>query len=317
MCFDNLGYCSSVNNILGLEKSNRFTFVRGDITNEEQVVNVFRTHNIDTVLHLAAQSHVDHSFGNPYKFTRTNVIGTQVMLETAKKFEVKRFIHMSTDEVYGEVPKSENDLQETSILAPTNPYAASKAAGDMLISAYRNSYKMPLIVVRCNNVYGPGQFPEKLIPKFICLLKQMKSCCLHGDGSNTRRYIFIVDAVNALDTVLHKGTIGSIYNVGTHEEYSNRDVFILIAGFFLITKYEAMENFVVFTRDRPFNDSRYAIDSSKLNKLGWSPKYNFEDGMQLTIQWYRTYGDTWWGDISDVLEPFPRSMSRTDLPAST
>lgn len=314
VCFDNLGYCSSTNNLKDLDGRENYVFVKGDITKEADVFDAFRKYKIDTVMHLAAQSHVDHSFGNPYKFTFTNVIGTQVMLEAAKKFKVTRFVHMSTDEVYGEVPKTEHDLRETSILAPTNPYAASKAAGDMLISAYRNSYQMPLIVARCNNVFGPFQFPEKLIPKFICLLGRGKVCCLHGDGSNTRRFIFAVDAVSALDTVLHKGQVGSIYNVGTHNEFSNLQVFIKLASQFGLTELEAIEEHVTFTKDRPFNDSRYAIDSRKMEALGWAPRYTFDQGLKYTIEWYKQHGETWWGNIDDILEPFPRSVSNADLP---
>ncbi|KAI9897140.1 hypothetical protein N3K66_008162 [Trichothecium roseum] len=305
--FDKLDYCSTLNNTLALGENPNFSFHQGDITQPDQVLDCMERHNIDTVLHFAAQSHVDLSFGNSYGFTHANVYGTHVLLESAKKAAIKRFIHISTDEVYGEVADDDDELLETSILAPTNPYAASKAAAEMLVQSYQKSFKLPVVIVRCNNVYGPHQYPEKIIPKFTCLLERGQPVSLHGDGSPTRRYLYAGDAADAFDTILHKGQCGQIYNIGSTDELSN----LQLCGMILTTmgiKHESREDFrkwVKFSHDRPFNDRRYAVDATKLKKLGWDQKTSFEDGLKLTINWYKQFGETWWGDISHVLTPFP------------
>ncbi|KAK9365496.1 hypothetical protein V1509DRAFT_655488 [Lipomyces kononenkoae] len=307
VCFDKLDYCASFNNIAHVNANCRnFKFVKGDITNPKEVEAVLREHNIDTILHLAAMSHVDLSFGgDSYEFTSVNVYGTHVLLETAKTYgKITRFIHVSTDEVYGEVLEGDTDLLESAILAPTNPYAATKAAADMLVNAYYKSFKLPVIIVRCNNVYGAHQFPEKIIPKFICLLADSRRCFIHGDGSHSRRYLYAGDAVDALDTILHKGTIGQIYNIGTTDEISNRDLCSLLLLEFGYREEEFNQH-IEYTDDRPFNDRRYAIDASRLKALGWSPKTSFEVGISRTIVWYRQFGSSWWGDISDILTAFP------------
>ncbi|KAI0019008.1 dtdp-glucose-dehydratase [Xylariomycetidae sp. FL0641] len=305
--FDKLDYCSSLNNTRMLNDKRNFTFYHGDITNPSEVLDCMERYHIDTIFHFAAQSHVDLSFGNSYGFTHTNVYGTHVMLESAKKVGVKRFVHISTDEVYGEVNDDDDDLLETSILAPTNPYAASKAAAEMLVNSYMKSFKLPAIIVRSNNVYGPHQYPEKIIPKFTCLLNRNRPAVLHGDGSPTRRYLFAGDAADAFDTILHKGTLGHIYNVGSYDEVSN----IELCGMLLKEmgiKNESQSDFskwVKYTHDRPFNDHRYAVDGTKLRKLGWTQKTSFAEGLKTTVDWYKRYGEEWWGDISKVLSPFP------------
>ncbi|KAK9325800.1 hypothetical protein V1517DRAFT_313521 [Lipomyces orientalis] len=306
-CFDKLDYCASFNNIAYVNANcHNFKFVKGDITNPDEVEAVLRDEKIDTILHLAAMSHVDLSFGREsYEFTSVNVYGTHVLLESAKTYgKVTRFIHVSTDEVYGEVHADDTDLLESAILAPTNPYAATKSAADMLVNAYYKSFKLPVIIVRCNNVYGPHQFPEKIIPKFICLLESGRKCSIHGDGSNSRRYLFAGDAVDALDTILHKGTVGQIYNIGTSDEMSNRELCILLLMRFGYREKE-FDQHIEYTNDRPFNDRRYAIDASRLKSLGWIQKTRFEDGISMTIAWYRQFGLSWWGDISDILSTFP------------
>ncbi|KAK9487256.1 hypothetical protein V1527DRAFT_481314 [Lipomyces starkeyi] len=309
ICFDKLDYCASFNNIAYVNANcHNFKFVKGDITNPGEVEVVLREQKIDTIMHLAAMSHVDLSFGgDSYEFTSVNVYGTHVLLEAAKTYgKITRFIHVSTDEVYGEVLEEDTDVLESAILAPTNPYAATKAAADMLVNAYYRSFKLPVIIVRCNNVYGPHQFPEKIIPKFICLLAGSRKCLIHGDGSNSRRYLFAGDAVDALDTILHKGTIGQIYNIGTTDEVSNRELCVLLLMEFGYGEGE-FDQHVEYTNDRPFNDRRYAIDASRLKSLGWSQKTRFEVGISRTIAWYRQFGSLWWGDISDILTAFPTS----------
>jgi dTDP-glucose 4,6-dehydratase len=301
VCYDNMGYCSTSNNVKMLNQFPNFKFVHGNITNAQQVEHSFDNCSIDTVLHLAAESHVDHSFGNPYRFTYTNALSTQVILESAKKFHINRLVHMSTDEVYGEVHDTNENLVESSILVPTNPYVASKAARDY---ADLKSFNLPAIIIRCNNVYGPLQFLEKIIPKFTCLLKRRQKCCLHGTGQNTRRYLYAADAVSAIDTVLHKGRIGGIYNAGTDDELSNLQVFKHLAAEFGLDPDRHAE----FTADRPFNDSRYAIDSRKMHQLGWKPQVPFHEGLRITVNWYLKHGETWWGNIDDYLQPFPETL---------
>ncbi|KAK1756072.1 hypothetical protein QBC47DRAFT_359794 [Echria macrotheca] len=302
--FDKLDYCSSLNNTRVLNDKRNFTFYQGDITNPSEVVDCLERHNVDTIFHFAAQSHVDLSFGNSYGFTHTNVYGTHVLLESAKKVGIKRFIHISTDEVYGEVKDDDDDLLETSILAPTNPYAASKAAAEMLVHSYQKSFKLPAIIVRSNNVYGPHQYPEKIIPKFTCLLNRGQPMVLHGDGSPTRRYLYAGDAADAFDTILHKGQLGQIYNVGSQDEVSNLALCSKLLAELGIPEAD-LARWVRYTHDRPFNDHRYAVDGTKLRRLGWEQRTSFEDGLRATVQWYRQFGERWWGDITKVLCPFP------------
>ncbi|KAK3952723.1 hypothetical protein QBC32DRAFT_134633 [Pseudoneurospora amorphoporcata] len=334
--FDKLDYCASLNNTRVLEHEPNFSFHKGDITNPSEVMDCLKRYNIDTIFHFAAQSHVDLSFGNPFGFTHTNVYGTHVLLESARKVGVKRFIHVSTDEVYGEVKDDEDDLLETSILAPTNPYAASKAAAEMLVNSYKKSFKLPVIIVRSNNVYGPHQYPEKIIPKFTCLLARGKPVVLHGDGSPTRRYLYAGDAADAFDTILHRGQLGEIYNVGSYDEISNlslchkllaemeiisprsplsapaRNYTTSPPSLPLVAEQEEFYRWVKYTRDRPFNDHRYAVDGTKLRQLGWEPKTSFGEGLRITVDWYRRFGEQWWGDITNVLTPFPVTAGSGD-----
>jgi dTDP-glucose 4,6-dehydratase len=325
--FDKLDYCSSLNNTRMLNDKRNFTFYHGDVTNPSEVLDCLERYDIDTIFHFAAQSHVDLSFGNSYGFTHTNVYGTHVMLESAKKVGIKRFIHISTDEVYGEVKDDDDDLLETSILAPTNPYAASKAAAEMLVCSYMKSFKLPVIIVRSNNVYGPHQYPEsmcsrftsifianicayisiEIIPKFTCLLNRKRPAVLHGDGSPTRRYLYAADAADAFDTILHKGALGQVYNVGSHDEVSNIDLCKMLLKEMGIVHGDTtgLGKWIKYTHDRPFNDHRYAVDGTKLRQLGWGQKTSFAEGLKMTVEWYRRFGEEWWGDISKVLSPFP------------
>lgn len=305
--FDKLDYCSSLNNTRVLNDKRNFSFYHGDITNPSEVMDCMQRHNIDTIFHFAAQSHVDLSFGNSYAFTHTNVYGTHVLLESAKKVGIKKFIHISTDEVYGEVKDDEDDLLETSILAPTNPYAASKAAAEMLVHSYQKSFKLPVIIVRSNNVYGPHQYPEKIIPKFSLLLHRGNPVVLHGDGTPTRRYLYAGDAADAFDTILHKGTMGQVYNVGSYDEVSNLTLCSKLLTYLNIPHETQAElhKWIKHTHDRPFNDHRYAVDGTKLRQLGWEQKTSFSDGLATTVDWYKKFGEQWWGDISKVLTPFP------------
>lgn len=310
--FDKLDYCASLNNTAQLDKESNFAFFKGDIMKADEVMECLKMHKIDTVMHFAAQSHVDLSFGNSYEFTSANVFGTHVLLECVKSYGIKKFIHVSTDEVYGEVKDGEDDLLEESILAPTNPYAASKAAAEMLVNAYYKSFKLPVVIVRSNNVYGPHQFPEKVIPKFTLLLERGQKLSLHGNGANTRRYLFAGDAADAFDTILHKGETGHIYNVGSRDEVANIDLCGLLLeqfGYASKTKEDIYKH-VEHCQDRPFNDHRYAVDGSKLLRLGWTQNTPFDKGLKLTVDWYRKFGGEWWGDISDRLSAFPTAPAQ-------
>ena len=265
---------------------------------------VLKEKNIDTIVHFAAQTHVDNSFGNSLQFTQNNVVGTHVLLEAAKQAEIKRFIHVSTDEVYGEAEMEDEGMVESKALEPTNPYAASKAAAEFLVKAYHRSFKLPVIITRGNNVYGPHQFPEKLIPKFVSLLERNRKLCLHGTGENRRNFIFVEDVARAFDTIVHKGNIGAIYNVGSELEMSNIEVARALLKYY--GKEDQEKDIVEYVVDRPFNDFRYVINSDKLIALGWAPQVEWVDGLNRTIEWYKKFGSRNWGEIGTFLSAHPR-----------
>jgi len=243
------------------------------------------------------------------------------LLESAKLFQsqIKRFIHVSTDEVYGESTATDDRNNETASLAPTNPYAASKAAAELLVMSYRKSFNLPVIITRGNNVYGPKQYPEKLIPKFIHLLSRHQPCPLHGTGSNRRSFLYVTDVARAFDSILTKGKIGQIYNIGSNFEITNKDVLLALLKSFNLDE----ETYVRYVRDRCFNDFRYHIDSSSLNELGWEQKIDFEQGINLTKKWYLD-NLSHWGDVSGVLtahpfvhgKPFSESLSKEPVEQS-
>lgn len=299
VCLDKLDYCASLKNLESLRDFKNFKFVKGDITSPDLVNYLLVSENIDTIMHFAAQSHVDNSFGNSFQFTHNNVMGTHVLLEASKVNKIKRFIHVSTDEVYGE-SKDEEKFYEGSMLNPTNPYASSKACAELLVRAYMTSFGLPCIITRGNNVFGPNQYPEKLIPKFISLLESEKPCCLHGDGTNQRSFIYIDDVVRAFDTVLMYGVVGETYNIGTEFEITNLDV-----AKTLLDEYGFnYKKFIEFTKDRAFNDKRYHIDNTKLQKFGWYPMVDFIEGLRKTILWYKE-NPSYFGDIKNILVPHP------------
>ncbi|GFP87886.1 trifunctional UDP-glucose 4 6-dehydratase/UDP-4-keto-6-deoxy-d-glucose 3 5-epimerase/UDP-4-keto-l-rhamnose-reductase rhm2 [Phtheirospermum japonicum] len=303
---DKLDYCSNLKNLDPSLSLPNFKFVKGDVCSADLINYILATESIDTVMHFAAQTHVDNSFGNSFEFIKNNVYGTCVLLEACKAFgQIKRFVHVSTDEVYGET--DENAVvgnHEASQLLPTNPYSASKAGAEMLVMAYGRSYGLPVIITRGNNVYGPHQFPEKLVPKFILLAMKRQSLPIHGDGSNVRSYLYCEDVVEAFDTVLHRGEVGRIYNVGTDEEKRVVDVAVDICKLFALDASDVIK----FVDNRPFNDQRYFLDSRKLKNLGWSEKTNWGDGLRKTMEWY-VRNPEWWGDISAALLPHPRMLS--------
>jgi len=280
--YDKLDYCSSLANLASIEGAANYKFVKGDIGSADLVNYILKKEEIDTIMHFAAQTHVDNSFGNSLRFTETNVLGTHVLLEAAKAARIKRFIHVSTDEVYGE--NEGEDALEEKVLEPTNPYAASKAAAEFIVKSYHRSFQVPTIITRGNNVYGPHQYPEKLIPKFICQLARNRPCTIHGDGSHKRTFIFVEDVARAFEVILHRGHVGQIYNIGSSNEISNLAIaHKLLEQMNLLAKQKEL---ITFVEDRVFNDKRYAINSEKLKKLGWSIQVDFEEGMKRTIDWY-------------------------------
>ena len=287
---DKIDYCSTLKGLKKLENESNYSFYSTDISNHSFIEYILNHHNIDTIIHFAAQTHVDNSFGNSISFTHDNVLGTHHLLEVVRLYKkVKRFIHVSTDEVYGEVSMHE-ESDEKSILNPTNPYAASKAAVEFIVKSYSKSYGLPIIITRGNNVYGPGQYPEKLIPKFILQLLENKPMTIHGNGNNIRNFVYIKDVVKAFEIILFHGKINEIYNIGSANEYSVLEIAkTLYSKFLLKTPFE---QHITNVEDRLFNDFRYCINTSKLIKLGWKIETDFEKGLDETIEWYKnTYTD--------------------------
>ena len=248
--------------ICAVDAASNYVYCHGSICNLDLVAHLMEFHNIDTVMHFAAQSHVDASFGNPLIHTQTNVLGTHTLLEAARRYKIKRFIHVSTDEVYGDVLGE--GVVENAMFEPTNPYSCSKAAAEFIVKAYQKSYDLPVIITRGNNVYGPHQYPEKVIPKFIRRLVNGMPCCMHGDGSNSRHFIYVTDVARAFDVIMHKGVTGETYNIGCDEEFTNLEVAKELVKAVCPNKDE--KTMIEFGKDRPFNDVRYYISSEKIGR---------------------------------------------------
>jgi UDP-glucose 4,6-dehydratase len=253
------------------------------------VANILAIYQIDTVIHFAAQSHVQNSFDDSLQYTADNVVGTHTLLEACRKYgKINRFIHISTDEVYGESMLTENEEKkhEGSVLCPTNPYAATKAAAELIAKSYYHSFKMPIIITRGNNVYGPNQYPEKLVPRFIQQLLEGKSVTIQGDGSNVRALLHVNDVCSALKLVLEKGTIGEIYNIGSddHQEFSVLEVAKILIEKIHGTNDDEYKKWISYIEDRPFNDKRYYISNQKVKDLGWEIKTEFDVGIDDLIE---------------------------------
>lgn len=278
--FDKMTYAADIRNIQGLITTGRAELVVGDVCDFDLACQV--VDGAGHVIHAAAESHVDNSFGNSLLFTRTNVYGTHTILEACRRMGVKRIIHISTDEVYGEVRDGAAD--EGTALNPTNPYSASKAGAEMVISGYLHSYRMPVVTVRGNNIYGIRQYPEKIIPRFVLQLDSGKKLPLYGSGRNRRHYLAAQDFAAAIALLMQRGKIGEIYNVGSDDEFENIQIADMIARIF---GYR-LEDVIDFVPDRPFNDWRYAIDSSRIRALGWSPQRRLIDDLPGVVHWYRS-----------------------------
>jgi dTDP-glucose 4,6-dehydratase len=288
---DKLTYAGNLENLKDIENDERYSFIKGDIADGNLLENIFNSSKVDAVINFAAESHVDRSIMYPDEFIKTNINGTFNLLEIAKKKEIKLFIQISTDEVYGSLGK-EGKFQEATPLAPNSPYSASKAAADMLAMAYHKTFKMPVIITRCSNNYGPYQFPEKLIPLIISNALEDIQLPVYGDGLNVRDWIHVSDHCEAIDTVLHKGVPGNVYNVGGESERTNIEIVKLILN--ILGKPHSLIKYVT---DRPGHDRRYAIDSTKIkNELGFKNLTDFDKGMENAVNWYRD-NRAWWERI--------------------
>jgi dTDP-glucose 4,6-dehydratase len=288
---DRLTYAGNAENLADLAGNSRYRFVRGDICNGELIADLFRNEHFDAVMHLAAESHVDRSILAPSIFIETNVRGTQVLLEAAREFGVKRFLHVSTDEVYGSLG-STGLFTERTPLDPSSPYSASKASSDLLALAYAHTFKLPVVVTRCSNNYGPYQFPEKLIPLMIANAVRDLPLPVYGDGMNVRDWIHVEDHGRGLLAALELGEPGQVYNFGASSERHNIDIVRQVLK--LVSKPESLIQYVT---DRLGHDRRYAIDSSKAQqKLGWEPRHRFEAALAATVQWYVS-NRPWWERI--------------------
>jgi dTDP-glucose 4,6-dehydratase len=299
--YDLLTYAGNLENLSEIENDSRYTFIKGDICDQAAVKKLFDDYDFDAVVHFAAESHVDKSITGPSQFVTTNVLGTQVLLQTAKEawakaksntstidFGAKRFIHVSTDEVYGTLGAT-GYFTELTHLAPNSPYSASKAGSDLLARAYFETFGFPAIITRCSNNYGPFQFPEKLIPLMIANALRDKPLPVYGDGMNVRDWLYVHDHCQAVETILQKGTPGEVYNIGGNNEWHNIDIVKLI-----LAELGKPESLIKFVEDRLGHDRRYAIDASKIkNELGWTPSVNFETGIRETIKWYLS-NKSWW-----------------------
>ena len=281
---DALTYAGNLETLKPIENKLNYKFVKGDISDREFIFKLFEEEKFDIVVNLAAESHVDRSIKDPSLFVKTNIVGTQVLLDASKKFNVKRYHQVSTDEVYGDLPLDRFDLffSEDTPLNPSSPYSASKASADFLVNSYHKTFNLKTTISRCSNNYGPYHFPEKLIPLIISRALKNKTIPVYGKGENIRDWLHVKDHCVAIDLIIHKGRIGEVYNIGGHNEKSNLEVVKTI-----LKKLNKPESLITYVTDRPGHDLRYAIDPTKLKReLGWKPKYNFDSGIDQTIQWY-------------------------------
>lgn len=283
--YDLLTYAGNLNNLKGIDTQSRYTFIKGDICDQSLINATLKKFPVDAIVHFAAESHVDRSITDPSAFVKTNVLGTHTILEAARNHSVPKFIHISTDETYGSTMKG--SFKETDILSPSSPYSASKAGSDLLALSYFTTYHLPVMVTRCTNNFGPYQYPEKLIPLFITNLLEGKKVPVYGTGKNVRDWIHVNDHCRAVEFLLDQGVPGEVYNIGGGHEKTNLEITDKILE--LLHKDESMVEYVT---DRPGHDFRYSLDTSKLRKMGWKPRYSFDDALEETVTWYRQ--NTWW-----------------------
>lgn len=295
---DKLTYAGNLDNLSDLMNEARFHFVQGDIGDRKFVDQLFEQERFDKVVNFAAETHVDRSITGPDIFVQTNIVGTHNLLMAARLTEVKRYHQVSTDEVYGDLGTDSTELfTEDSPIKPNCPYAASKASADLLVSSYFETYKMPVSISRCSNNYGPYQFPEKLIPYFFRLISENEPVPVYGDGKNVRDWLFVIDHCRAIDTVLERGEVGGVYNIGGNNEKTNLEI-----TKFLLDFLGKDESLIRYVDDRLAHDRRYAIDASKMKReLGWQPSVTFAEGIAKTFDWYKTHED-WWQKLVERSE---------------
>ena len=294
VCLDKLTYAGNLSTLAPVMDNSQFRFVKADICDSKAVEGLFEEEHPDIVVNFAAESHVDRSIEDPGIFLKTNILGTQVLMDACRKYGIQRYHQVSTDEVYGDLPLDRPDLffTEETPIHTSSPYSSSKAGADLLVLAYYRTYGLPVTISRCSNNYGPYHFPEKLIPLMIANALNDKPLPVYGEGLNVRDWLYVEDHCKAIDLIIHKGTVGEVYNVGGHNEMANIDIVKLICN--VLDKPESL---IKYVKDRKGHDRRYAIDPTKIHaELGWLPKTSFEEGIQKTIQWYLDNED-WWQDI--------------------
>lgn len=295
VCIDSLTYAGNLSTLKEALQNENFRFVKADITDREAVDKLFSEEDFTAVVNFAAESHVDRSIESPEVFLKTNILGTQVLMDMARKYGNIRYHQVSTDEVYGDLPLDRPDLffTEETPIHTSSPYSASKASADLLVMAYYRTYKLPVTISRCSNNYGPYHFPEKLIPLMIINALHGKNLPVYGDGLNVRDWLYVEDHCKAIDMILEGGRIGEVYNIGGHNEKANIDVVKTVLS--ILGKDESL---ITYVKDRPGHDMRYAIDPTKIkNELGWYPKTTFNEGIKKTVEWYLQNED-WWQEIT-------------------
>ena len=283
VCIDALTYAGNMETLEPILKEKNFKFVHENICNREAVYKLFEEEHFDYVINFAAESHVDRSIENPEIFLKTNILGTQVLLDACRKYGIKRYHQVSTDEVYGDLPLDRPDLffKEDTPIHTSSPYSASKASADLLVLAYHRTYGLPVTISRCSNNYGPYHFPEKLIPLMIQKALRNEALPVYGNGANVRDWLYVGDHCNAIDLIVRNGRDGEVYNIGGHNERTNLEVVKTI-----LKALGKPESLITYVKDRPGHDLRYAMDPTKIEKeLGWKPEYNFDTGIQVTIKW--------------------------------
>jgi len=285
--YDKLTYAGNLDNLRDIENDERYAFVKGDICDRELVEKVIKEHGVEQIINFAAESHVDRSITGPEPFIKTDVFGTFTLLETSRKFDIEKYVQISTDEVYGSIEKG--SFKESDPLNPSSPYSASKASADLLVNSYFVTYGLPVLITRSSNNFGPYQYPEKLIPLFIIKALHNEFLPLYGDGLQIRDWLYVEDNCEAIDLVRQKGKVGEIYNIGGDNERTNLEITNII-----LKELNKPLSLIKHVKDRPGHDRRYSIDSSKIKKLGWIPKksQDFEKSMKETIQWY--INNEWW-----------------------
>lgn len=289
---DKITYAANPANVSDWEKNDRYSFYQADICDQKAINEILEKENVDTIINFAAESHVDRSIENPGEFIQTDVYGTFVLLEGVRNFGIKKYIQISTDEVYGDF-EAGGFATEESPLEPSSPYSASKAGGDLQVMAFRRTYDLPVMITRCTNNYGSHQYPEKLIPLFITNLLEGKKVPVYGDGGQIRDWLFVDDHCKAIDIVLHKGELGEIYNVGARQNPEVTNLELTKRVLEILGKDEGM---IEYVKDRAGHDRRYAVDYSKIAELGWKPEMTIEEGLAWTIEWYKNNED-WWKPI--------------------